>query len=77
MSLNEFSKNSSAFLQVNVLLGYNQLCTMSEILEVGYGAHSRRKFIEAKGSDPGNVHVALVVYSRVVSLGKYLENTHR
>jgi transposase len=47
------------FLQADALLCYNQLYTKGEILEVGCWAHARRKFIEAKGSDPGNVRVAL------------------
>ena len=47
------------YLQADALPGYDQLYKDRKIREVGCWAHARRKFVEAKASAAGQVHVAL------------------
>ena len=61
--LNDFRGTSDAprYLQCDAFAGYNGLFTNGQhVLEVACWAHSRRKFVDAKGSDPVRAHQALI-----------------
>ncbi len=48
----DFLASYSGYLQADAYTGYDALYRSGRILEVGCWAHTRRKFYEAKGSDP-------------------------
>ena len=52
-------ENYEGYLQADAFSGYNPLYVTGRIVELGCWAHARRKFYEAKESDPVRAHDAL------------------
>jgi len=52
-------KDYECYLQADAFSGYDHLYAQGKIVEVGCWAHARRKFFEAKESDPVRAHTAL------------------
>ncbi|MCA9413974.1 MAG: IS66 family transposase [Candidatus Omnitrophica bacterium] len=55
-----FLKGYRGYLQADAYAGYNELIGKKKATLVGCWAHARRKFVEAKDSDPLRSHTALV-----------------
>lgn len=55
-----FLKGYRGYLQADAYAGYNELVGKGKATLVGCWAHARRKFVEAKDSDPLRSHTALV-----------------
>lgn len=52
-------KDFEGYLQADAYAGYNALFTRGTIVEVGCWMHARRKFYEARSSDPARSHLVL------------------
>jgi len=52
-------KDFEGYLQADAYAGYNALFTRGTIVEVGCWMHARRKFYEARTSDPARSHLVL------------------
>ena len=52
-------KDFQGYLQADAYTGYDGLFTSGKIVEVGCWMHARRKFHEARTSDPARSHIAL------------------
>ena len=52
-------KGYQGYLQADAYSGYDSLFTNGKILEVGCWMHARRKFYEARTTDPPRAHQAL------------------
>jgi transposase len=55
----EMLRGYQGYLQADAYSGYDALYTSGKILEVGCWMHARRKFYEARTSDPPRAHQAL------------------
>ena len=55
----EFLRGYSGFLQADAYRGYDAIYDGEAIREVACRAHARRKFHDARASDPPNAHAAL------------------
>ncbi len=58
------------YLQADAYSGYDALYVSGTIIEVGCWAHARRKFDEAKESDPLRAHLALAMIQRLYRVEK-------
>jgi transposase len=63
-----FFANFRGFLQADAYAGYNQLYEEQKVIEAACNAHARRKFFEAKDSDPANAHHALAIYRQLYEI---------
>jgi transposase len=61
----EFLKEFCGYLQADAFGGYDGIYLTQPVIEVGCNAHARRKFFEAKDSDPANAHQALAFYRQL------------
>jgi transposase len=60
-----FFKDYQGYLQADAYGGYDALFKGGKIIEVGCWAHARRKFYEAKTTDPQRAHMALAYIRRL------------
>src|SRR5262245_35468785 len=63
-----FFKDYHGYLQADAYSGYDALFKSGKILEVGCWAHARRKFYEARTTDPPRAHVALAYIRRLYAV---------
>ena len=61
----KFLSGFEGFLQADAFSGYDALYATGKVIEVGCMAHARRKFYEAKDSDPVAAHEALAFIRRL------------
>jgi transposase len=60
-----FFQDYHGYLQADAYSGYDALFKSGKIIEVGCWAHARRKFYEARTTDPHRAHVALAYIRRL------------
>lgn len=65
-----FLKGYRGYLQADAYAGYNELIGKEKATLVGCWAHARRKFVEAKDSDPLRSHTALVFIKELYRIEK-------
>ena len=58
------------YLQADAYSGYDSLYAGKKIIEVGCSAHARRKFYDARASDPVRSHVAMAMIQRLYRVEK-------
>ncbi len=58
----QFLKEFRGYLQADAFGGYDGIYLSQPVIEVGCNAHARRKFFEAKDTDPARAHQALAFY---------------
>ena len=58
------------YLQADAYSGYDSLYAGKKIIEVGCWAHARRKFYDARTSDPVRSHVAMAMIQRLYRVEK-------
>lgn len=63
-----FFKNYRGYLQADAYSGYDALFKGGHVIEVGCWAHARRKFHEARTTDPPRAHVALAYIRRLYAV---------
>jgi transposase len=61
----KFLAGFGGYLQADAFSGYDALYASGKVIEVGCMAHARRKFYEAKDSDPVPTHEALALIRRL------------
>ncbi len=61
----EFLKEFRGYLQADAFGGYDGIYLSQPVIEVGCNAHARRKFFEAKDTDPARAHQALAFYRQL------------
>ncbi len=64
----EFLKAFGGHLQADAFSGYDGIYLTKPVIEVGCNAHARRKFFEAKGTDPARAHQALAFYRQLYEI---------
>jgi transposase len=64
----KFLKKFHGYLQADAYAGYDRLYREQGVTEVACNAHSRRKFYEAKDSDPERAHRALAYYRQLYDI---------
>jgi transposase len=69
-----FFADFQGFLQADAYAGYDQLYKEQKVIEAACNAHARRKFHEAKDSDPANAHHALATYRQLYAIETNLRN---
>jgi transposase len=60
-----FFRGYAGYLQADAYSGYDALFRDGDVIEVGCWAHARRKFYEARTTDPRHSHVALAYIRRL------------
>ena len=60
-----FFRGYAGYLQADAYSGYDALFEDGDVIEVGCWAHARRKFYEARTTDPRHSHVALAYIRRL------------
>ena len=65
-----FLKGYRGYLQADAYAGYNELIGKKKATLVGCWAHARRKFVEAKASDPLRSHTALAFIGELYRIEK-------
>jgi len=63
-----FFKGYKGYLQADAYSGYDALFKSGNIIEVGCWAHARRKFYEARTTDPERAHRALAYIRRLYAV---------
>jgi transposase len=63
-----FFKGYKGYLQADAYSGYDALFKSGDIIEVGCWAHARRKFYEARTTDPQHSHRALAYIRRLYAV---------
>ena len=63
-----FFKDYKGYLQADAYSGYDALFKSGDIIEVGCWAHARRKFYEARTTDPQRSHRALAYIRRLYAV---------
>jgi transposase len=63
-----FFADFRGFLQADAYGGYDQLYEEQKVVEAACNAHARRKYHEAKDSDPANSHHALATYRQIYAI---------
>jgi transposase len=58
------------YLQADAYSGYDRLFAEGKIVEVGCWAHVRRKFYEARTSDPASAHIAMAFIKQLYEVEK-------
>jgi transposase len=61
----EFLKHFRGYLQADAFGGYDGIYLNQPVIEVGCNAHARRKFFEAKDTDPARALQALAYYRQL------------
>lgn len=61
----KFLEHFRGYLQADAYAGYDRLYHNHDVIEVACNAHARRKFFEAKDSDPQRSHQALAYYRQL------------
>ena len=61
----KFLETFTGFLHADAYGGYDRVYKMQEVVEVACNAHARRKFYEARDSDPARAHQALAYYRQL------------
>jgi transposase len=61
----DFLKKYRGYLQADAFGGYDGIYLSQPVVEVGCNAHARRKFFEAKDTDPARAHQALAFYRQL------------
>jgi transposase len=69
-----FLKGFAGYLQADAYAGYDRVYLDQDVIEVACNAHARRKFIEAKDSDPELAHRALATYRQLYEVETNLRN---
>ncbi len=64
----EFLKDFRGHLQADAFGGYDGIYLSQPVIEVGCNAHARRKFFEAKDTDPARAHQALAFYRQLYAV---------
>jgi hypothetical protein len=64
----EFLKDYRGYLQADAFGGYDGIYLTQPVIEVGCNAHARRKFFEAKDTDPAPAHQALAYYRQLYDI---------
>jgi hypothetical protein len=67
-----FLKDFRGYLHADAYAGLDRLYRHRDVVEVACNAHSRRKFFEAKDSDPERAHVALAFYRQLYAVEEQL-----
>lgn len=67
-----FLKDFRGYLQADAYAGFDRLYHNQDVVEVACNAHARRKFVEAKDSDPERAHVALAFYRHLYAVEEHL-----
>ena len=71
----EILKNYSGYLQCDGYSVYDKMAKVNPAIKlVGCHAHARRKFYEAKDSDPKRANYALEIYQQIYAVEKKLRN---
>jgi hypothetical protein len=65
-----FLKDYKGYLQADAYAGYDEIYKSGDVIEVGCWAHTRRKFVEAKDTDPLCAHTALVFIKELYRIEK-------
>jgi transposase len=74
----EFLKEFRGYLAADAFGGYDGIYLSQPVLEVGCNAHARRKFFEAKETDPATAHQALAFYRELYDVERQAaENADR
>ena len=60
-----FFRGYAGYLQADAYSGYDALFQDGDVIEVGCSAHARRKFYEARTTDPRHSHIALAYLRRL------------
>lgn len=63
-----FLQSFQGYLQADAFAGYDGIYLSQPVIEVACNAHARRKFFEAKQSDPARGHQALAFYRQLYDL---------
>src|SRR4051812_37317645 len=63
-----FFKGYHGYFQADAYSGYDALFKSGKVIEVGCWAHARRKFHEARTTDPQRAHVALAYIRRLYAV---------
>jgi transposase len=63
-----FFKDYQGYLQADAYTGYDALFKGGKVIEVGCWAHARRKFYEARTTDPQRSHMALAYIRRLYAV---------
>jgi transposase len=56
-----FLEGFAGYLQADAFAGYDRLCAGANVTRVAYWAHARRRFYDARHTDPLPAHQALVL----------------
>jgi transposase len=70
----KFFADFRGFLQADAFSGYDRLYVDQKIVEAACNAHARRKFHEAKESDPATAHYALAIYRQLYAIETNIRN---
>jgi transposase len=74
----QFLQNFRGYLQADAFGGYDGIYLTQPVIEVGCNAHARRKFFEAKDSDPPRALQALAYYRQLYDVEREAtENVER
>jgi transposase len=65
-----FLKGFRGYLQADAFSGYDGIYSGGDVVEVGCNAHARRKFIEARTTDPTRAAAALAYYRQLYAIEK-------
>jgi transposase len=68
-----FLEGFRGFLQADAFSGYDGIYAGGDVVEVGCNAHERRKFIEARTSDPARATAALAHYRELYAIEKQIK----
>jgi transposase len=71
-----FLKNYQGYLQADAFAGYDgiYLGSQGKIVEVACNAHARRKFFEARSTDPARAHAALAFYRQLYGVEREIKD---
>ena len=72
----EIFKSFEGYLQADAYSGYDALFTSGKIIEVGCMMHARRKFYEARTSDPPRAHRALALVKLLYDVEREAKEKH-
>ena len=73
----EIFKDYEGYLQADAYSGYDGLYSSGKIIEVGCMMHARRKFYEARTSDPPRAHQALAWIQLLYDVEKEAKEKHK
>jgi transposase len=67
-----FLKGFRGYLQADAFSGYDGIYAGGDVVEVGCNAHARRKFIEARTTDPARAAAALAYYRQLYAIERVI-----